>query len=153
MKNCPCGSNKSYESCCGSYITTDKPAPTPEALMRSRYAAYSQANIQYIVQTMKEPAATGFDPLAAEQWAKQVIWQSLNVLSASQTGDKGFVEFIVHYQDNHQSHVMHEISEFHFENGRWYYVDGVTPTPTAKQGRNELCACGSNKKFKKCCGK
>lgn len=127
MKTCYCGSANAYENCCGIYITTDQPAPTPEALMRSRYSAYSQANIDYIKKTMKGAASVGFDPIEATLWAKQVIWQGLKVIKASQTGDKGQVEFVVQYLFNSHRHRMHEISEFQLENGRWYYVDGVVP--------------------------
>ncbi|RND30199.1 hypothetical protein EC575_21140, partial [Vibrio cholerae] len=38
------------------------------------------------------------------------------------------------------------------ENNCWFYIDGEFPT-AIKQGRNDPCACGSGKKFKKCCGK
>jgi SEC-C motif domain protein len=34
------------------------------------------------------------------------------------------VEFLAHYSDENKGYVLHEISEFHFEDGRWYYVDG-----------------------------
>ena len=37
---CPCGSGKPYAACCGPLHAGEKPAPTAEALMRSRYAAY-----------------------------------------------------------------------------------------------------------------
>ncbi len=32
------------------------------------------------------------------------------------------------------------------------YVTGPIRRTTPKVGRNELCPCGSGKKFKKCCG-
>ena len=37
---CPCG-GASYASCCSRYIDSATPAPTAEALMRSRYSAYT----------------------------------------------------------------------------------------------------------------
>ena len=36
---CPCGSGQSYTTCCGPWHA-GVPAPTAEALMRSRYSAY-----------------------------------------------------------------------------------------------------------------
>lgn len=51
---CPCGTGSSYETCCKPYISGEKPAPTPEDLMRSRYTAYSRggdADVEYIVRT------------------------------------------------------------------------------------------------------
>ncbi len=38
---CPCGSNKPYTDCCARYVEGNKHAPTAEALMRSRYTAYT----------------------------------------------------------------------------------------------------------------
>ncbi|HEX5804075.1 MAG TPA: YchJ family metal-binding protein, partial [Azospira sp.] len=36
---CPCGSDQPYARCCGRWHAGE-PAPSAEALMRSRYAAY-----------------------------------------------------------------------------------------------------------------
>ncbi|HAU19042.1 MAG TPA: hypothetical protein DCS72_11975, partial [Marinobacter adhaerens] len=38
-RNCPCGSGKSYSECCQP-LHHGEAASTPEALMRSRYAAF-----------------------------------------------------------------------------------------------------------------
>ncbi|MDX1560486.1 MAG: YchJ family metal-binding protein, partial [Marinobacter sp.] len=38
-QSCPCGSGKPYLECCRPFHQGD-PAPSPEALMRSRYAAF-----------------------------------------------------------------------------------------------------------------
>jgi SEC-C motif-containing protein len=65
------------------------------------------------------------------------------------------VEFIAYYRpknDNNQRLSLHELSSFRQDDGRWYYVDGITPTQKPKKtGRNDACPCGSGKKFKKCC--
>ena len=48
--SCPCGSEKTYEDCCGPWhagFKTGVHAPTPEALMRSRYRAYVLGLIEY----------------------------------------------------------------------------------------------------------
>ncbi len=128
--------------------------------MRSRYTAYTQANINYIEKTMKGPAAQGFDSKEAELWAKKLTWQGLEVLNAKQLGNEGWVEFIARYSHAGKKHAIHEISQFICENGKWFYVDGKTltddlnkkPALTEKVGRNKLCPCNSGKKFKKCCG-
>src|SRR5437867_3549203 len=43
---CPCHSGKKYSECCEPYHQ-GLPAPTPLALMRSRYAAYALQNAEY----------------------------------------------------------------------------------------------------------
>src|SRR5438552_688094 len=101
MTHCPCCSKKSYESCCGPYLSGIAQAPTPEALMRSRYTAYSKANIDYIAHTMQGRAAEGFNPEEAKKWAKSIRWIRLEVLSASMDGDRGEVEFKAYYTKKH----------------------------------------------------
>ncbi|EOX3103618.1 SEC-C metal-binding domain-containing protein, partial [Vibrio cholerae] len=46
---------------------------------------------------------------------------------------------------------LEERSRFLKENNCWFYIDGEFPA-AIKQGRNDPCACGSGKKYKKCCG-
>ena len=53
----------------------------------------------------------------------------------------------------------HEVSLFRKIDGTWLYSGGKEVGPAQfkrdapKKGRNELCPCGSGKKYKKCCGK
>lgn len=155
QKICPCGSQKDYLNCCGNFITGETIPPTPEALMRSRYTAYSEINIDYIQKTMKEPAALNFNKEETEKWAKQVKWLGLKVIDSQFDNLQGTVEFMADYSYQGKKLCLHEVSEFKKENGQWFYTKGKTPpksqNKTAKIGRNDPCPCGSNKKFKKCC--
>ncbi len=93
--------------------------------MRSRYSAYAQVNIVYLEKTMKGEALKGFDARDAKKWAKQVRWLGLAVIKAPiALGNIGFVEFIARYTENRKEQAIHEVSEFHFEGDRWYYVRG-----------------------------
>ncbi|EEX66852.1 hypothetical protein VCJ_000748 [Vibrio metoecus] len=67
--------------------------------------------------------------------------------------DEGFVHFRAFLAQQGQEYCLEERSRFLNEDGRWYYIDGEFPEALARQGRNDPCACGSGKKFKKCCGK
>ena len=158
MSSCPCGSNKSLDACCSPFISGDKTPATPEELMRSRYTAYTQHDIDYIKRTMKAPALNKFDEKSASDWLDRVEWIKLEVVDCSQKEDMGFVEFIAHMSVNKQRHVLHELSEFHRVDGQWFYVDGNSPKIKApikveRVGRNDACLCGSGVKYKKCCGK
>ncbi len=155
---CPCSSKKAYAECCGLFISGENSPSTPEELMRSRYTAYVQANMEYIARTMKSPAADHFNIEASRAWAKKVKWAGLEVVEATQDANKGIVEFCAYYAEDNKKEVLHEISEFLFENGKWYYLNGIYPSPEktpsapSKIGRNDPCSCGSSKKYKKCCG-
>jgi SEC-C motif domain protein len=155
---CPCGTGKIYDICCGIFICKQQLPATPEALMRSRYTAYNLLDIDYIIKTMRQPAADQFDANIAYEWAKKAKWTGLNIIKTSQDANQGIVEFIASYTFDNKQHVLHEISQFHLDNGQWYYIDGDRPeqkkpiTAKVKPRPNAQCACGSNKKYKKCCG-
>jgi SEC-C motif-containing protein len=125
MKLCPCGSHKRYLECCGACIRKKISAETPEALMRSRYTAYVENDIQYIQKTMRGLALSNFNKREAK---KKVEWIGLEVMNASIDSDNpeiGFVEFKVKYKLGKQEvGVIHEKSEFHRIEGRWYYMGG-----------------------------
>jgi SEC-C motif-containing protein len=146
---CPCGSTVDYLPCCGKYIEQGELPTSAEALMRSRYTAYTLANIDYIEQTMQGKAAHNFDANAAREFAKQADWQSLTIKSCEQGGDIGKVEFIARYCLDGALHFMLECSEFRRIDGRWLYTFGISLA--SKLGRNENCLCGSGRKYKKCC--
>lgn len=146
MQYCPCGTGKVYTDCCGLYISGSQLPSIPEALMRSRYTAYTRADMTYIEDTMKPPALNYFDAKAAYQWASSVKWIKLEVIKSSVNKAQGFVEFIAYYEEQGTQKVIYENSEFRQEQGKWYYVRGESDI-----GRNEVCPCGSGKKYKKCC--
>jgi SEC-C motif domain protein len=154
---CPCDSQKNYLSCCEPFITGKQSPETPEALMRSRYSAYTMANIDYIKETMRGNALAGFQELDARRWAKRVNWIKLNVLkSVIESSGIGYVEFEASFVDGSHLKSIHEKSEFIFEKGRWYYIGGKhLPTADIEQiiSRTTDCPCGSRRKFKNCHGK
>jgi SEC-C motif-containing protein len=156
MTLCPCGSEKIYEQCCGVYIDQKQAPQTPEQLMRSRYTAYSKANIEYIKNTMKGKPLIDFKEIEAQTWAQTVTWIGLKVIqSYLETPTKGFVEFSVSLMEGNQLKTIHELSEFQLEENQWLYVDGENQQKPVKNtkpkiARNSPCPCGSGKKFKNC---
>lgn len=159
MAQCPCGSGSEYEECCGPLIG-GTPAPTPEALMRSRYTAFVHRDLDYIECTHAKEVRDSFNRSAAESTAKSAEWISLEIRDTSDGGegdDTGTVEFTARFKKDGELLVHHEKSNFRREEGRWVYVDGKMnpkgkPRRVDKVGRNEPCPCGSGKKYKKCCG-
>ncbi len=57
--------------------------------MRSRYTAYSLANIDYIIHTMKSPAADHFYAEEAREWAKKISFAGLAVIKTKNDVNKG----------------------------------------------------------------
>lgn len=121
---CPCGSQQTYLMCCGPYIQHGAEACTPEALMRSRYTAYHDVNLDYIVRSMKPPASLDFEPEESIAWAKHNKWVKLTVLNSHEADNTGTVEFIAYYQHKNKMKHIHEISEFVRIDGQWFYTKG-----------------------------
>ncbi|PJD93886.1 MAG: preprotein translocase subunit SecA [Legionella sp.] len=156
MTGCYCGSGACYALCCQPYHHSLQTAQTPEILMRSRYAAYASANIDYIKTTMTGQASDGFDPVSATLWSQRVLWISLHVIRSEMiAATHGTVEFIACFVDGKSVQYMHELSEFRFIEGHWYYVDGVSLSSEKEYTitRNMLCPCKSQKKWKHCHGR
>ena len=160
-KPCPCGSGKESAECCTPYISGAKPAPTAEALMRSRYSAYVFKEIDYLRETLSPEAQKGHDDKSVKEWAEAADWQGLTIHDTEAGGEKddsGIVEFSAHYIVDGVPQTHRERSQFKKLGKNWKYVDGdmASEKPIvkdAKVGRNEPCPCKSGKKYKKCCGR
>jgi len=152
---CPCGGSKSYEQCCGLYIDKTKLPETAEQLMRSRYTAYVLQNDNYLLDTWHPNTRPDEKPSDDDN----TKWTRLEILRTEDgliSDTKGIVEFIAHCEVKGIKSHVHETSQFVREDNRWFYLDGKGQQPIRrdipKVGRNDPCSCGSNKKFKKCCG-
>lgn len=147
---CPCGSGNLLDSCCGRYHA-GQPAPSAEALMRSRYSAYVLGLVDYLLDTTLPVQKSSLDRASISQWSAQSTWLGLEVESAELLGGKpehAFVTFTARWHDTTGEHSHRERSAFVQNQGRWYFID---PTVQLKAGRNDACPCGSEQKFKKCC--
>ncbi len=159
---CPCGSGSPLNDCCRPVIDGAAKAPTAEALMRSRYTAYTLQDIDYLESTLDPGELRDFDKNGSEKWARDSTWLGLEIVSTSAgaSGDKdGTVEFKACFKRDGAKQEHHEISRFQNIDGKWLYCGGKEVAPVQfrrdapKTGRNEPCPCGSGKKYKKCCGK
>jgi SEC-C motif-containing protein len=159
MSKCPCGSKQEFAVCCEPFIKGKTKAPTAEALMRSRYSAFATTDIDYVEKTTDPSARSTFDREGTIEWAKNSEWLGLEIVSASEGSAQdstGFVEFIARYKYDGVERAHHERAEFKKRDKEWFFLDGkLVQAPVRaepKIGRNDPCACGSGKKFKKCCG-
>ncbi|MBL0213058.1 MAG: YchJ family protein [Myxococcales bacterium] len=152
---CPCGSGQVDAACCGRFHA-GAPAPTAVALMRSRYSAYVRGLIDYVVATHDAASRDQIDRAAATAWSQDTTWQGLEIVATERGGepdDSGIVEFIARGITKGVPFAQHERSRFRKVEGRWYYVDGaIRARAAATPGRNDLCPCGSGKKYKRCHG-
>lgn len=162
---CPCGTSLDYTKCCEPYIAGKGFAPSPEALMRSRYSAYAVGAVKYLGETLAPEFRKDYDENETRNWAEKSEWLGLKILKAKDDT----VEFIAKYKAEGKVLEHHEVSTFRKLDNRWYFVDGESHVheegaehcaepkapvvrATPKLGRNDPCHCGSGKKLKKCHG-
>lgn len=136
---CPCG-GPSLAACCGPFIAGEALPPTAEALMRSRYTAYSQKNEAYLQATW-HPSTRPGEPVIDEK--EPIRWLGLEVKSALRLRQRkadlpdhpecDTVEFLARFKLGGRAHRLHEVSRFLREPDpdtgapRWYYLDGSFP--------------------------
>lgn len=112
---CPCLTGLPYDECCGRFHG-GSPAPTAEALMRSRFTAFALGNAEYLLATW-HPSTRPTDL----QLDADTRWYRLDILSTSGGGPlekAGTVEFEAFYRGGSQR----ELSSFLKEAGRWFYL-------------------------------
>ena len=172
---CFCGTKTDYALCCEPFHRGLQHATSPQQLMRSRYSAYVVGDYEYVLatyhpskienvaKTLQEIREFGeqscfvkltvlHESTAESNLAKLPGWVSLAPLPAtSGQQENGYVHFRAVLLDGDRVGVIDEVSRFVFEDGRWFYLDGLLqPYQTTKAGRNDSCPCGSGKKFKQC---
>ncbi|MGF1520429.1 MAG: YchJ family protein [Nodosilinea sp.] len=151
---CPCGSGQAFGDCCRPYLVGKVAAETAEQLMRSRYTAYHQGNIEYLIATHHPTQRYPGQRAAILQSTATTTWLGLRVLATEAglaTDSRGVVEFVAYYQDLKLGQV-HERSRFTRQKDHWFYVDGDALPPLVPK-RSDPCWCDSGKKYKACHGR
>ena len=128
-KPCVCHSGRKAKGCCGP-ILGGALAPTPVALMRSRYAAYVLGNVGHIIKTTHPEGPHYQENTPA--WTKEIrafcerfSFDGLDVKQSGEEGVSGWVEFTAHLSHGQQDHSFSERSVFFQESGSWLYHSGT----------------------------
>lgn len=146
---CPCqklaATPKTYEACCQRFHLGQSP-DTCEQLMRSRFSAFALNLTAYLLESWHPSTRpTELSPMN-DHWLKLDIIHS----------ESNTVHFKAYFKEDNPSEkqrygCLEEVSRFSHDQGRWQYVDGDASFSEYKPSRNDVCLCGSGKKFKKCC--
>ncbi len=163
MSDCPCCSGQEYADCCEPFISGTAAAETAEQLLRSRYSAHAVGAVDYIIATNHADTRDSIDRDATEKWAAESTWIGLDIKQVSGGSSKDTqaqIEFVATYRDGRdRTQKHHELALFEQTDGAWFFKDAAAPKQEQvrregeKIGRNDPCSCGSEKKYKKCCGK
>jgi SEC-C motif-containing protein len=158
---CPCGSEKNLTQCCLPIIQGSRQATTAEELLRARYVAFTQGAIDFILASHHSRTRGEVKRDEIEDWSKNSEWLGLKIVQsqAGQATDQtGEIVFSASYRSNGKTEEHWEKSFFEKEKDGWKFLDahgiqvGTYRRAEPKIGRNDPCSCGSNKKYKKCCG-
>jgi len=118
---CPCHSGKSYADCCQPLLTQATDAATAEALMRSRYTAFTLADENYLRYSWHPDYCPKIIHLN-----KNTQWLGLkikNTIAGGEHDESGEVEFIARNKVNGKASRLHENSNFVRFDGRWVYTE------------------------------
>lgn len=126
MKPCPCGSGKAFADCCEPFLAFRLKPRTVRQLVRARYCAYALGagtHREFLIRTWHPATARNIS--IADLSNDNIVWKSLDILSANQQGDRGQVEFRASYTEGDgPEQVHHERSVFQRIKGQWLYLEG-----------------------------
>ncbi len=119
--------------------------------MRSRYSAFCQNDAEYLFATLHPSKRTSQTVAQLTASNQETEWLNLRILkhSPDQPRDnEGIVEFVASYKNAKDASFLYERSFFLRDKGQWFYVEGEIMDPASiSLKRNEICWCGSKKKF------
>lgn len=126
------------------------------ALLEARYKAFVDGHVDFLLESHHPDTRNQIDRASIESWSKESRWDGLTIEAERVADDKAYITFTVKYERDFKLFNHREDAEFRLVDGRWYYFDSEFPKQEtirheSKVGRNDPCACGSGKKFKKCC--
>lgn len=127
--SCPCQSGNTYENCCQPYHAGETIPQTAELLMRSRYCAYAQGKLDYLIQTTHRENRQYRKNVKA--WREEIRkfcmatkFLGLKIIEAppSEDGQNAIVVFEAELsQSGSKQWTMHEKSYFVKLGQRWLY--------------------------------
>ncbi len=131
---CPCGSGRDYAKCCARFIEGDEVAANSEALMRSRYTAYTLNAEAYLLATWHPSTRPKSLPLDANDKTRWLGLEVKRFAVDAADENRAVVEFVARFKvGGNRAERLHEISRFVREGGRWFYVDGELDGKNAQQ--------------------
>lgn len=153
MSECPCGSGQTYDECCGPIISKETPAPTAEALMRSRYTAFATGAIDHLHDSLAPGTRDDFSHEETKTWSESAEWLGLEIADTRggrEDDESGEVEFTAKFKQAAGASSHRERANFEKIDGQWYYVDGRVMGPETivkgpKVGRNDPAPVGAEK--------
>lgn len=146
--NCVCDLNLLKNDCiCQALINKQRKAVSPVELMRSRYVAFATGEADYLFETSSKALQQMLTVQKLQESCDSTQFIGLEIIDHNEDS----VEFKAKYLVDSLFGIIHETSKFIKEDDNWKYDTGTLhPTVDVNIKRNDICPCGSDKKFKKC---
>ena len=127
---CPCGSGAAFAHCC-SPVLDGEPAPTAEALMRSRFSAFVVGDEDHLFRSW-HPRTRPPGPYchAGTRWLSLTVRETVGGGAGAADGEEAVVAFTARFLtgDGRGRVVEDELEErsrFVRRAGRWLYLDAL----------------------------
>ena len=78
---CPCASGQPYERCCEPLHLEPGTAPTAQRLMRSRYSAFHEGKVDYLIATLHPSRRQVTDREDLVRVVSTTTWTGLRILA------------------------------------------------------------------------
>ncbi len=129
-RDCPCHAGRRYADCCAPLHRGGAEAPSPGALMRSRYAAFALHLGPYLYRTLaaRHPDRAADEAafvLALARGRRPLRYLGLSLLHEAAGERTGEVLFFARIFEKGQSRSFAELSTFDREGDAWRYAEGV----------------------------
>lgn len=129
---CPCSSGLAYRACCQPFHRGQAEAPTPTALMRSRYAAFALKDLDYLWRTLAPGHVDKARPEAEvkrelRESATRFKYPGLSILDAEggEPSQPARVLFHARVFEKGRDMSFVEASRFVHDGTGWRYLDGM----------------------------
>lgn len=118
---CPCGTGLTFGECCSRYHA-GTPAPSAEALMRSRFSAFVTGDEDYLVRTW-DPETRPERIDLADTGIRFYRLDIIDTVAGGPFDQTGIVEFEAFYKGTAKGS-QRERSSFRRQGGQWVYSTG-----------------------------
>ena len=126
---CPCGRKRTRDTCCGPLVEGVLRPDAAVDLMRSRYTAYCEGAVEYLLETTAADRRASLSPEALRTYCAGLRGVSLEILETEAGGPDdltGTVTFRARLRSRGRPFEQVEKSLFEREEGRWVYVDALS---------------------------
>ncbi len=124
MKSCPCTSGRAYADCCRP-LHEGRPAPTPLALMRARFAAHALGRTGFVVRTThpdNRPSDLAAWRRELRAYCRETTFAGLQILAEEAVDERNAaVTFRALLVRRGRDASFVERSLFAWEKGHWFY--------------------------------